>query len=378
MTIIAIKGDQMMLRIFVMALILFPGLALAWQIEPIVTPTDKKLVRRTGPIIWMQIKLGSLADRVVGDPLHESIILRAEGCDLDNPVDCFMARDKLTPEFEPLFGGVQWNDNPPFVLSKSGFKYASGKEAPARCLDDTIRLPRLPDCWASAILDAEKVAEKQRIDASHPMLYRSHYGDLQFLHGMASSGEQAADTRRKMMIWAEFAYKVARGDIPSTMALDKVPVEGFADLIGIRDRTVESFFTLGDPAFRAEPQINLFALGTLLHMVQDTFSAAHAERGEEGGLCDGSSAMRQPGKLKRFHSYALQDADKHKKADTRKSFHNHDLKVGNNAIQVTRNILELSRNKADWPAVQDYLACVLRLDEGTDALEPDAGAGYEK
>lgn len=364
-------------RLLLLALFL-PGVAMSWQIEPIITPTDQKLVRRGGWLEWVQIKLGSVADRVVGDPMHESIILRAEGCNYDEPVDCFKERATLTPGLEPIYAGVQWNDNPPFVLSKSGFKYASGKEAPARCLDDTIRLPRLPDCWASAIRDAEKVAEKQRIDASHPILYRSHYGDLQFLHGMAISGEKAADTQRRMMIWAEFAYKVARGEIPSTMALDKVPVAGFAELISIRDRTVESLFTLGDPAFRTEPLINWFAFGTLLHMVQDTFSDAHAERGEEGGVCDGTSGMRQPGKLKRFHSYALQDADKHKRADTRKAFHNHDLKVGNNAIQVTRNLLDLYRKKSDWPAVQDYLSCVFRLDSGVEGMEPDAGAGYEK
>lgn len=193
-----------------------------------------------------------------------------------------------------------------------------------------------------------------------------------------SSGELAVDTQRKMMVWAEFAYKVARGDIPSTTALDKVPVAGFSELIGIRERTIESLFTLGDPAFRAAPSINLFALGTLLHMVQDTFSDAHSERGEEGGVCDGNSGLRQPGKLKRFHSYALQDADKHKTADTRRAFHNHDLKVGNNAIQVTRNLLDLYRKKVEWSEVQDYLSCVFRLESGSEGLEPDAGTGYEK
>lgn len=356
----------------------FPCLVLAWEIEPIVTPTDQKLVRRAGIIEWIQIRIGAVGDRVMGDPIHESIILRAEGCDLDDPVQCYKERQSRTPGLEPLYGGVQWNDNPPFVLSKTGFKYSSGKSAPDRCLGDTIRLPRLADCWSLAMLDAEKVAERQRIDAFHPILYRSHYGDLQFLHGMASSSEKAADTQRKMMVWAEFAYKVALGEIPSTLALDKVPVAGFSELISIRERTVESLFTLGDPAFRPAPSISLFALGSLLHMVQDTFSEAHAERGEEGGVCDGASGLRQPGKLKRFHSYALQDSKKHKTADSRHAFHSHDLKVGSNAVQATKNLLEFYRKKADWPVIQDYLSCVFRLDSGAEGLEPDAGAGYEK
>lgn len=354
------------------------SVALAWQIEPVVTPTDQKLVRRASIMEWIGLKFGDFGDRMVGDPLHEAIILRAEGCDQDNPADCFRERSVLVPGLEPLFAGVQWNDNPPFVLDKKGFKYASGKMAASRCLNDTIRLPRLPDCWFAAIRDAEKVAEAGKVTASHPVLYRSHYGDLQFLHGMAYDGEVAAATRQKMMIWAEFAYKVARGDIPSTTPLDKVPVQGFPELVAIRDRTVESLFTLGDPAFRSDQAIRLFALGTLLHMVQDTFSDAHAERGEEGGQCEGNSGLRQPGPLVRFHSYDLQDADKHKTADSRHAFHNHDLKVGNNAIQVTRNILAMYRANAEWAVVQDYLACVFRLAQGAEGALPDAGSGYEK
>lgn len=368
----------MRIRLLACIALLLPGLSFAWEIEPIVTPIDQKLVRRAGIIEWIQLKFGTFADRVIGDPLHEAIILRAKACDYDNPADCFKARDTLAPGLEPLFGGVQWNDNPPFVLDSKGFMYASGKMAASRCLGDTIRLPRLPDCWMAAMRDAEKVAARQPIDTSHPILYRSHYGDLQFLHGMAASDELAGDTQRKMMVWAEFAYKVARGDIASTNALEQVPVAGFPALIGIRERTVESLFTLGDPAFRAEPQIKLFALGTLLHMVQDTFSAAHAQRGEEGGVCNGASQLRQPGRIQRFHSYALQDAGKHKTADERQAFHDHDLKVGNNAIQVTRNLLGFYESKADWPLVQDYLNCVFLLEPGAEALAPDAGVGYGK
>lgn len=368
----------MKLRVLAYLVAMAPAWAFGWQIEPIVTPTDQKLVRRASIIEWIQLRFGTIADRVVGDPLHEAIVLRAEGCDLDDPAECFKQRAKVAPGLEPVFGGVQWNDNPPFVLDKSGFKYASGKHAPARCLGDTIRLPRLPDCWMSAMRDAEQVAERFQIDAVFPILYRSHYGDLQFLHGMATGKEPASTTRAKMMLWAEFAYRVARGDIPSTTALDKVALPGFPELIGIRERTVESLFTLGDPAFRGDPQIKLFALGTLLHMVQDTFSDAHAERGEEGGLCDGSSELRQPGPIRRFHSYDLQDPDKHKKADTRHAFHNHDLKVGNNAVQVTKNLLKFHRDRTEWPAVKEYLGCVFRIAAGADDLPPNAGADYGK
>ena len=58
--------------------------AVAWQIEPVVTPTDQKLVRRASIMEWIALTFGDFGDRMVGDPLHEAIILRAEGCDQDN------------------------------------------------------------------------------------------------------------------------------------------------------------------------------------------------------------------------------------------------------------------------------------------------------
>lgn len=350
----------------------------AWQIEPLTTPTDQTLVRRIGFWKRIPILLGDTIDRLVGAPMHEAFILRTLGCNLDNPSDCFKERSTLAPQFEALFAGVQWNDNPPFSLSKSGFTYKDGEQAAISCLGDTIRLPRHPDCWAKAIRDAEAVAADTYIDSSYPILYRSHYGDLQFLHAMSSGNDTAQQTQAKMMIWAEFAYKVARGDIQTTMALDKVPVDGFPPLIGIKERTIESLLTLGDPAFRSQPMINWFAMGTLVHMVQDTFSAAHAERGEEGGVCDTAPEFRQPGLLQHFHAYDQQDSGKHKVADSRDAFVSHELTVGNGAVQATNNLLKLYQSRADWPQMKNYLMCIFRIGADFAQATGDAGAGFEK
>lgn len=45
-------------------------------------------------------------NRVMENTIHEAIILRAEGCDPDNPVQCYRERQSRTPEFEPIYGGV--------------------------------------------------------------------------------------------------------------------------------------------------------------------------------------------------------------------------------------------------------------------------------
>jgi hypothetical protein len=44
------------------------------------------------------------------------------------------------------------------------------------------------------------------------IITRSHYGNLQFLHAMGSEpNELPSETKRKIMIWLDVMYKLARG-----------------------------------------------------------------------------------------------------------------------------------------------------------------------
>ena len=55
------------------------------------------------------------------------------------------------------------------------------------------------------------------------MLYRTHCGDIQFLHAMASKEfETASQTRDLMLMWAEYSYKVSTGKITTTMRFKNV------------------------------------------------------------------------------------------------------------------------------------------------------------
>lgn len=46
------------------------------------------------------------------------------------------------------------------------------------------------------------------------LLYRSHFGDLQFFHSMAAyDGETAEETRRRMKMWAKFLWGVGTKNI---------------------------------------------------------------------------------------------------------------------------------------------------------------------
>jgi len=80
-------------------------------------------------------------------------------------------------------------------------------------------------------MDAKKQteAEKQYYNAPvAPVIYRSHFGDMQFLHSMAfSEKEHAGETKRKIMAWARLMYRVALGEITRSTSIRKT---GIADI----------------------------------------------------------------------------------------------------------------------------------------------------
>jgi len=113
-------------------------------------------------------------------------------------------------------------------------------------------------------------------------------GRLIFIHAMARKvTEEAWRTQHKVMMWAEFTYRVAIGDIlPSTHLGDlEINVEKdfnhgptLAALLDIwSDKTVGWLFT-GSENSTQHSSAQGIALGSLLHMLQDSFCMAHAQR----------------------------------------------------------------------------------------------------
>jgi len=81
-----------------------------------------------------------------------------------------------------LIAGVRWNDNPRFELTES----TGG--AQKNCVGNSVYLPDNAVCWAKLFYDANKGARKGEIydgNSGHALLYRVHFGDMQFLHSMA-------------------------------------------------------------------------------------------------------------------------------------------------------------------------------------------------
>lgn len=254
----------------------------------------------------------------IGDPVHETMTLIALE---DSGIASSGVRigDKDARQY---IRGVFWNDDPCGQL----------------LADDVGVFPSLGVKWYN---DFSK-AKNGEGGLSCGLLGRSHFGDLQFLHAMASrDGVPAEETRRKVMMWAEFCYGVATEEIPGVTRIGDLPVN---DLLKLpEDTTVNQVFQ-STRSLWTSPR----AAGSLLHLVQDSYAGGHVAR-EANGL------------IKEFHSYSGQDADKHDKADQWNSAGSDRQRIrrlggGSDALQTSTWILQKVALGQKWTDVALDLA----------------------
>ena len=132
-------------------------------------------------------------------------------------------------------------------------------------------------------------------DQPDKLIGRSHYGDLQYFHGMASAdGEAAQVTKDKILGWARFLIDVATGRIAGDAKLKDVAYtkDRFASY---PEWTIKRLFVYekgSDLAIRQR------AAGALMHLIQDGHAKGHVERNAANEVLE-------------FHSYEHQDHDEH-------------------------------------------------------------------
>ncbi len=361
------------LLICLISFFVFTSWAPAFQMQPIGTEYDRRLAQLDES--KTEQHLAKIVDRGVKiflEPVHEEITQRIYGCNDDSEDTPTCAKQNFAPK--PVIDGTRWNDNPPFMV-KSGFLLPNGEPIKSKCVNETIKLPRKSDCWLNVFNTSSETAQRRFFtNRNGVLLNRSHFGDLQFLHSMASRiGDRAQDTKSSILIWAEFAYKVASEGIPAQMMLKDVPVSGFGRFFPNQEATVENLFLMGDETYRGS-QLKDFAFGTLLHMVQDSFSESHASRdlSTQGAFCSCPSTDRSSAKIEKFLVYSSQDAARHKDEDTYEALRNDAAKYSPNVIDVGRVLREFYKQKSSWDVVKKYLdECVFALKD-MDA-EADGG-----
>ncbi|KAK7434399.1 hypothetical protein CaCOL14_013009 [Colletotrichum acutatum] len=257
---------------------------------------------------------GGLWNGSIGKPFHESLTLSAlissksgtpQGTTLESATD---------DDWEHIRGAV-WNDDPDCQLFSdtrdSNHSYTIGFD------------------WALKFKSAEKEWNPNNLGFTRMknVTGRSHYGDLQFLHCMASDRDEEPEvTRTKIMTWMEVMYKLATGEddkiTPSTVVSQSPLGVLFPD-----DSLPPNWLSLAyllskDSKFKGL-DIGRRALGSMFHVIQDSYAIGHAKRellNEKDKVSDDPLKFKDGtadrwGPIQIFHTYYGQDSASHKHYD---------------------------------------------------------------
>lgn len=357
------------------ALFFAPVVASAFQVLPRISDVDRQLTGLGGNALIDGLGQWFVAHAIpmIKSPVHEAITLSALGCVVPPGAEPDCVTAEAVQQHQVLLYGVRWPDDPPFALNRA---------SPPRIADCnprvTLRSTAQPKCWKGLFSDAEQTAKKrmaQQRDApafgpGDYLLYRSHFGDLQFFHAMAAhDGEIAAVTQRRMRMWAEFLWGVASKALPTDRFIRDLDVGSLAPYFP-GDLTATNLLATGIVEVRKS--LDQVAIGALLHMVQDSFSQAHAGRGPEpGGACEAMPRFAQPGRISQFYSYAGQRGSLHDDEDTFAALGLQTLQVSPSVVDASRAFLTLWQEGAPWREVEAYFDCAFAL----DAPRAPAGPG---
>ena len=357
--------------LLVAATTVFFETALAFQLSPVGTAAERREAKRWGITVRAEIAIAETALHNFSDPVHETLTQLTFSCGADWD-DC------EDPDLEwagpYVIAGVRWNDDPVFKLNAG-----EAKSLPCR-VGETISFVTQTKCWIELFRDAERKSQASPGYFLKPgvgnYLSRSHFGDLQFLHAMAAaSGETPTETREKILMWAEFTWSVALGKYGLETPLQSIEISRWMDHFS-NGQNVQDLLTLGRPWLR--PHIREVAFGSLLHVIQDSFAEGHVQRREpvSGQTCAGGASAAY-GAIVEFHSYAEQDHEKHKEADSADAAQSHRRLTQPNVITAGIYLRVLRDRPASWPEVSQYLSdCVFRLDSA--AKRASAGDSFGK
>ena len=295
-------------------------------------------------------------------PIHERMSVMAYLC-ANNQKDgepCPGDRSLPAPQFDgdrALVQGSRWNDDP-----------------------NNLFPGRAAVTWVFWMGDAERLVKAKGIQRIDPLLYRSHFGDLQFLHAMSGTGDTNARTRDKVLAWSRFAYDVATGRIPPSATLGSLTDYDFArHFDGTRKAswTVRRLFLNlrdyknGELAGSDSADVPMIALGALLHTIEDSYSRSHATR---AGAED--AARSQSGPVRAFLDYTQQKGGCHGAADLEADWlEDGSATAADNPVFHGAWIIRRVIARQPWAEVAGYLS---QLFETTDANAVATGGGFDR
>lgn len=306
-----------------------------------------------------------------GDPVHEVLTLLTLG-----EADKILNEKKISKRTLlrnldvkklPGWDSFKWHNYDPTETPKAAQEFIRGVVWPddPRCL--LFDNARGTEDYSSGAMwfeefDADETKDPKALTA------RSHFGDLQFLHAMATgAGELAAFTRSKIISWATFLVRVALGRYSAKQSLQSI-VEVRALFDGFPDYTVRDLFAGNPRAATALTNLDVKqrALGALLHVIQDSCAGGHTERSPQGPI-------------RQFHDYGGQDHDKHGEFDkwgTGKQLKDHvnNTPGAQQAIDFGKQVVVLLEMGNEARVLQFLRTKVFALSR--DALPAGAGAEF--
>jgi hypothetical protein len=334
--------------------------AWSFDLSPKGTQFDRDTVSEWA--MFLDSILSSITNRglpIFKHPVHEGITHLAYGCNRHDINSCYNPDAQYATT--SIIAGVRWNDDPPFQMNRNQAKGTSCKTHYSDGVPMTIRFITQPLCWADLFLAAERqirTDDTKRFDAANQsaLMLRSHFGDLQFIHSMASSdGEDPTLTRSKILGWAEMSWGVVSGSYKLETRLKDIRAPVLQPFLGSSGWRVQDLFTLGDLSLRLH--VDDVAFGSLLHMVEDSFALGHVDRKEPatGAKCEDNKNLA-PGPIMEFHSYTHQTSSKHADADTWEAFMHNSQEP--DVVTVVSTLVAMRDAKAKWADVSAYLMCV--------------------
>ena len=201
-------------------------------------------------------------------PVHETMTIAAliaSDFKIDRNITIYKLKDnpKAYPEINDFIRGVIWNDDPACELfddndNNDNFDYSTGAT------------------WLTYFLRGKY---ENPFD-EHNIIGRSHFGDLQFLHGMAAEkGEWPTDTRNNIMNYLELMYKLACGnvEVKSDTEIKNTWLGRYFTAFSTPDKFYELRGLL--TAYHKTPaNVRHRALGSCFHLIQDSYTHGHTRR----------------------------------------------------------------------------------------------------
>jgi hypothetical protein len=357
--------------------------ASAFQIAPLGSKLEARLTNETdSSLARMAGRLGFL----IKEPVHEEITQLGFDCpvdrkDLGQDDSCRGGDAGYANPF--IIYGVRWNDLPPFLLGEGQGRGCASYGAAGKQVCDvrqTVRFATQPACWLCLFFEAKAKGATKKIThcdkgpgyEQGTLMTRSHFGDLQFLHAMASEeGTDPQVTRRKILDWTEFAWRVFTKEIQPGTFLKTIENPTIRQHFGCSDWSVSDIYILGRTA-RLQGRIDDIAFGSILHTVQDSFAAGHATREAPvaGATCSATLSNPKPGRIIQFHTYAAQDSHKHDEGDFRSAMATNARDRWPDAVEATKGLFQLYNANASWETARPYFECLFDLSPDSKPSSP--------